>query len=102
MSNQTGTAPTVGSGAWLGDEGRPIGHFTIELTVWCGLCEEWTQQPERSRKQMAHVIRRGGWRKTKDRGWLCPECAVRNRGRKKAKSPNGPDQGRRASDSKQP
>jgi hypothetical protein len=74
-------------GAWVGDTDHPLGHMTIERTVWCGLCVKWSQQCEHSQRRMNRVVRSAGWRKTRERGWLCPACMALNRQRGKPVSP---------------
>ena len=54
------------------------GSITTEHTVWCGHpdCVEWLQLSD---KKFSKVIYRLGWRRTKKYGWLCPECAEKQR-----------------------
>jgi len=51
------------------------GRVTREATYWCGLCVHWDQQPFQWR--LDRVMRKNGWRMTRDHGWVCPKCAVR-------------------------
>lgn len=51
------------------------GNITTQKTIWCGeeTCSVWDQLSYQ--KGLAQVWRRLGWRRTRDRGWICPDCA---------------------------
>jgi hypothetical protein len=51
------------------------GKITTEFTVWCGKCEVWWQESmSRNKTEFAEYIQKYGWRKTKEYGWVCPDC----------------------------
>lgn len=52
------------------------GKVFIDTTIYCGLgkqenCEEYVQL---SSHKYAQEIRKSGWKRTKEYGWVCPEC----------------------------
>lgn len=53
------------------------GHISIEFTFWCGLrdCEYWEQFGGPKKKFAIEDAKKRGWKKTKNHGWVCPECA---------------------------
>lgn len=53
------------------------GYISTEKTVWCGGCNEWRQDSANTNAQMARIANEIGWRKTKEFGWLCPDCVRR-------------------------
>ena len=55
-------------------EARERGHWTHQLTVWCGGCVEWLQVDTGIRREAINDVRRQGWRYTSLRGWICPTC----------------------------
>lgn len=58
------------------------GIITKEMTVWCAECETWESADS---TDFIATIRGGGWRRTKERGWLCPHCVdARKRSASKA------------------
>ncbi len=54
------------------DTNAKRGWATYQATVWCGACAEWFMT---ARKNWVPEARIRGWSNTRDRGWLCPECA---------------------------
>ena len=56
----------------------PKGVISKRLTMTCGgeyACTEWMDCGNTTVCEAAADARRGGWKFTKERGWLCPECA---------------------------
>lgn len=53
------------------------GVISTELTVWCGgpECFVWNQLSGATRATAKAEWRRQGWKLTRSRGWLCPDCA---------------------------
>lgn len=49
------------------------GYIAVEHTVWCGDCGNWERVTARKREAIA-TFRRLGWKRPRDRGWVCPEC----------------------------
>lgn len=54
------------------------GVITKQLTVFCGLCDEWMYLTEVKLKPAHNEAKEKGWKLTRKNGWLCPECAVKN------------------------
>ena len=54
------------------------GFITTEYVVWCGDCGTTSRTP---REKSMKVFRLQGWNDTAERGWLCPCCFDRHRGR---------------------
>ncbi|ASS66239.1 hypothetical protein [Paenibacillus sp. RUD330] len=50
------------------------GWISRDFTVWCGGCTEWQQVSTRRETDAAKEFRVHGWKLTKHRGWLCPNC----------------------------
>lgn len=42
--------------------------------IWCGICMNW-QREKTKRKEAEIRFRKRGWKKTKENGWVCPQCA---------------------------
>ncbi len=51
------------------------GEISIEHTVWCGICMNWEQAAEPTKRLMGIFARSRGWKYTKEKGWVCPKCA---------------------------
>ena len=51
------------------------GHISTEFTVWCGMCIRWYQEAAPGKMEAAKDFRLNGWKKTKARGWMCPDCS---------------------------
>lgn len=59
------------------------GHVTVEHTVWCVStysdtkgatgCLNWLQESG-SARSVQREVRRQGWVKTREYGWVCPSC----------------------------
>ena len=55
------------------------GQISRETTIWCDLCPEWNSQPGVGN---APRWRKAGWKLTRERGWICPNCVQITRARK--------------------
>ena len=63
-----------------GEEGEEMsGSITSEKTVWCGLCCEWHQEAADTIRFFEKLIKAYGWKKTNKDGWICPDCAKKNK-----------------------
>lgn len=52
--------------------------ITRELTIWCGRCNHWHQEPvtSPSLKAFARCMMKAGWsrRRRSANPWMCPDC----------------------------
>lgn len=55
------------------DEGN-IGYISRQHTVFCGVCGNWDREESELKSKCIKVWKKLGWKLTKDRGWLCPNC----------------------------
>ena len=53
------------------------GDITTEYTFWCGIekCIDWYQFSSTNKTDAIKEAKRNGWEKTKEFGWICPQCA---------------------------
>ena len=58
----------------LADATRPRGHITTGHTIFCGGCEDFYEECGKSIVAFRKSMKDGGWKNTKERGWLCPAC----------------------------
>lgn len=49
-----------------------MGTLQVGYTAWCD-CSNW-ERKDGSRAVASKMLRACGWKNTKDRGWVCPEC----------------------------
>jgi hypothetical protein len=54
------------------------GYIAVEHTVWCGDCGNWERVSIGRKREASAVFRRLGWKRTLDRGWVCPQCLKPN------------------------
>jgi thiamine biosynthesis protein ThiC len=57
-------------------EDRPTGIIRIHLSAWCGNCDEWLHLESKRKRMAAAEAKHHGWKFTRARGWLCPNCAA--------------------------
>lgn len=57
--------------------GRPRGHMSTDITVWCGTCDQFLQTDYSTKADAKWQANQEGWRYSSKFGWLCPECAPR-------------------------
>lgn len=51
------------------------GCITKEHTVWCcEPCVKWFQISSSTKAEAIKEFKWMGWRLSKDKGWLCPDC----------------------------
>lgn len=50
------------------------GWLSGRHTVFCGVCYGCAELEGRTTREAREDARRRGWRYTRARGWLCPQC----------------------------
>ena len=58
------------------DVTRAKGGIRAYYTVWCGSCDEFRELGGKTIRACGTEAKKLGWRNTRERGWLCPECVA--------------------------